>query len=221
MNTEVINAIQHLNSILPLQSGLESLSDADAALYCKILTSYVQTGDSLSRKDAAALVDDIDQSLANIEQQKLIVLDDSGETIGAYPFTSGEREHKISINGIDAYCMCALDAIAVSPMFKQPVEINSQCRVTGEKIHLVQQGEQFTDGTLDAVFGIDWNAGSASACAADTLCTEMIFLANEDVASNWQSESPDTREIFNLDSAQEFAAGFFVPLAEYCKQIIK
>ena len=220
MSTEIINAIQHLNSILPLQAGLESLSNDDAALYCKILNSYVQTGGSLSRKDTATLVDNIDKSLANIEQQKLIVLDDSGEPIGAYPFTSGEREHKISINGIDAYCMCALDAIAVSLMFKLPVEINSRCRITGEPIHLLQQGERFTDGTLDAMFGIDWNAGSASACAADTLCTEMIFLANEDIAHNWQSESPDTREIFNLDSAQEFAAGFFAPLAEYCRQII-
>ena len=47
---------------------------------------------------------------------------------------------------------------------------------------------------------------------------EMMFLANEAVAREWLAESPDTREIFDLPSAVEFAAAFFVPLVENCRQ---
>ena len=33
----------------------------------------------------------------------------------------------------------------------------------------------------------------------------------------WVAESPETREIFDLPSAVDFAAAFFVPLAENCR----
>ena len=56
------------------------------------------------------------------------------------------------------------------------------------------------------------------ASCAESLCMEMIVLANEAVAREWLAESPDTREVFDLPSAVSFAAGFFVPLAESCRQ---
>ena len=141
-----------------------------------------------------------------------------GNPAGAYPFTSEEREHKVHINGVTAHCMCALDALAVSPMFNTPTVIDSQCRATGDKIHIEQNGTGFTGGTLDAWFGINWGAAKSDAVCAASLCMEMMFLANEKVARGWLAESAETREIFDLPSAVEFAAGFFVPLAESCRQ---
>lgn len=218
MNTEVSNALKRLDSILPLQSGLKSLSSEDAALYCKLLNSYIQQGRTLNRGEVADVVDNAEQSLTNIVASKLIVLDADGNPSGAYPFTSEEREHKVHVNGVTAHCMCALDALAVSPMFNIPTVIDSQCRATGDPIHLEQNGTDFSDGTLNAWFGINWGAAASDTVCAESLCMEMMFLANEDVAKKWLAESPETREIFDLPSAVEFAAGFFVPLAESCKQ---
>jgi mercuric reductase len=218
MNTEVSNALKRLDSILPLQSGLNSLSDEDAALYCKLLNSYVQQGRTLTRSEVADIVDNADQSLTNIVGSKLVVVDADGNPAGAYPFTSEEREHKVHVNGVTAHCMCALDALAVSPMFNIPTVIDSQCRATGEPIHLEQNGTDFDDGTLNTWFGINWGAAASDKVCAESLCMEMMFLANEAVAKAWLAESPETREIFDLPSAVEFAAGFFVPLAESCKQ---
>ena len=87
---------------------------------------------------------------------KLIVLDADGNPAGAYPFTSEEREHKVHVNGVTVHCMCALDALAVSPMFNTPTMIDSQCRLTGKKIHIDQNGTEFSGGTLDVWFGINW-----------------------------------------------------------------
>lgn len=218
MNTEVSTALKRLDSILPLVSGLKSLNHDDAALYCKLLNSYVQQGRTLTRDEVASLVADAEQALSNVVDSKLIVLDADGNPAGAYPFTSEEREHKVHINGVTVHCMCALDALAVSPMFNTPTVIDSECRVTGENIHIEQDGTGFTGGTLDVWFGINWGAAASDTVCAASLCMEMMFLANEEVARNWLAESPDTREIFDLRSAVEFAAGFFVPLAENCQQ---
>lgn len=103
-------------------------------------------------------------------------------------------------------------------MFRLPTEIDSQCRVTGEKIHLEQNGIAFSSGTTNAWFGINWGAASTDTVCAESLCLEMMFLANENVAREWLAESPETREIFDLQSAVEFAATFFVPLADSCRQ---
>lgn len=217
MNTEVTTALKRLDSILPLMSGLESLSQDNAALYCKLLNSYVQRGRTLTQSEVAELVGNAEQALKSVADSKLIVLDTDGNPSGAYPFTSEEREHKVRINDVTVHCMCALDALAVSPMFDIPTVIDSQCRVTGEPVHLEQNGTVFRDGTLDVWFGINWGAAASDSVCAESLCMEMMFLASESVARRWLEESPDTREIFDLPSAVEFAAGFFVPLAENCR----
>lgn len=218
MNTEVSNALKRLDSILPLESGLKSLTNDDAALYCKLINSYVQRGRTLTLSEAAEVVDNAEQALSNIAGSKLIVLDTDGNPSGAYPFTSEEREHKVHVNGVTVHCMCALDALSVSPMFDIPTVIDSQCRVTGEQIHLEQNGTNFSNGTLDAWFGIDWGAAATDITCAESLCMEMMFLTNDAVARKWLAESSDTREVFDLTSAVDFAAAFFVPLAENCRQ---
>jgi len=217
MHTEVNTALKRLDSILPLISGLKSLSGDDAALYCKLINSYVQQGRTLTRQDVDELVGNAEQALNNIVGSKLIVLDADGNPAGAYPFTSEEREHKVHVNDVTVHCMCALDALAVSPMFNKPTVIDSQCRVSGEKVHIEQNGTEFSGGTLEVWFGINWGAAATDTVCAASLCMEMMFLANENVARDWLAESPDTREIFDLPSAVEFAAGFFVPLAENCQ----
>lgn len=217
MNTKVSAALKRLGSILPLEAGLKSLSNEDASLYCKLLSSYAEKGHTLTRDEVSDLVSDADRALNNIVASKLGVLDDAGNPVGAYPFTSHVREHKIHINGITAHCMCALDALAVSPMFNTPTVIDSECRVTGEKVHIEQNGTELSRGTLDAWFGINWGAAKSDIVCADSLCMEMLFLANETVAGEWLAESPDTHEIFDLPSAVEFAAEFFVPLAKNCQ----
>lgn len=95
--------------------------------------------------------------------------------------------------------------------------IDSQCRVTGQEVHIEQNGTEFSAGTLDVWFGMNWDAAATDLVCAESLCMEMMFLANESVAREWVAESPDTREIFDLPSAVDFAAAFFVPLAENCQ----
>lgn len=219
-NAAINAALKRLDSVLPLVSGFKSLCSDDANLYCKLIRSYVQQGRTLTRQEVGEIVADAGQTLNNIVGSKLIVLDADGNPSGAYPFTSEEREHKVHINSVTTHCMCALDALAVSPMFKMPAVIDSQCRVTSQKVHIEQNGTELSGGTLDVWFGIDWGAAASNTVCAESLCMEMIFLASESVAHDWVAELPGRREIFDLPSAVGIAAGFFVPLAEYCRTTV-
>ena len=213
MNTKVTNAIERLNTILPLAKRQQSLSKELAVVYQKILHSYVDRGKTLYRNEIAQQVSDVDESIKVLRDYDMVVFDRSGEPVGAYPFTMEQREHEVSVNGHTVHCMCALDSLAVSPMFGLETTINSRCHVTAEPVSIHQHNHEIidADNNRDVFFGISWNS-AANNCCASSLCTEMIYLKGEQVADQWLAEDKDNRELFDLPDAIDFAAGFFVPL---------
>ncbi len=213
MNTKVTNAIERLNKILPLAKRQQSLSKELADVYQNILYSYVDRGRTLNRNEIAGQVSNIDETIKALKEYDMVVFDSNGEPVGAYPFTMEQREHEVSVNGHKVHCMCALDALAVSPMFDLETTINSRCHVTAEPVSIHQRNREIIDAddNRDVFFGISWNS-AANNCCASSLCTEMIYLKGKQVADQWQAEDKDNREIFDLPDAIEFAAGFFVPL---------
>lgn len=214
MPDTVTKAIDRLNKILPLKRNQQNLDNSLKKLHLDILSSYVEKGRSLTRDEIAQRVDDIDIATATLQKNDMVVFDDKGEPVGAYPFTMEKREHKIDINGHLVHSMCALDSLAVSPMYGTELVINSVCHVTGEPVTIRQNGFEITNApdVSDVYFGINWNAASANSCCADSLCTEMIFLKGDAVADSWLKEDAENRQIFNLPHAVKFADGFFSPL---------
>ena len=213
MNTKTINAVERLNKILPLAERKQKLSKEQAEVYQNILHSYVERGASLSRAEIAQQVGDVNQCIEVLKQNDMVVFDSNDEPIGAYPFTMEQREHAVTVNGHIVHCMCALDALAVSPMFDMETTIKSRSHVTEEPVSIHQRNYEImnADNNSDIFFGISWNS-AAHNCCATSLCTEMIFLKGEQLADQWQAEDADNREVFNLREAIEFASGFFVPL---------
>jgi hypothetical protein len=216
MNTKVINAVDRLNKILPLSRNLQNLKKEQADVYQNILRSYAEQGASLNKNEIARQVENIDETIKVLKENDMVVFDDDGEPIGAYPFTMEQREHEVSINGHKVRCMCALDALAVSSMFDKQTTISSICHVTGEPVSIQQRNREIInyDDNKDVYFGLNWNS-AANNCCATSLCTQMIFLKGQHVADQWQAEDAENREIFNLSDAVDFASGFFVPLMTY------
>ena len=212
MNQKVTSAIQRLNTILPLRENQQALNKPLRELHRAILCSYVEKGRSLNRTEMANFVDNIDEAIATFKQYDLLVFNDNDEPVGTYPFTMEPRVHRVNVNGHTVHCMCALDALAVSPMFHLPTQIHTRCHVSSRPISLQQNEMDITSDDQPLYFGINWNAASTKSCCANSLCTEMIFLAGDDTAKNWLLESSDKREIFTLQEAVAFATGFFVPL---------
>ena len=214
MATKVDTALDRLTGILPLKVRQEDCSPQIKELHQQILRSFVTQGRILTRDEMAEHVSNLEEAVAALQDSDLVVFSASGEPVGAYPFTMEEREHKVHVNGHRVHAMCALDALAVSPLFGMKTHISSICRVTGDPVSIEQSGTTIEnqDAAAGIHVGITWGAASGDACCADSLCMEMMYLRDDEVARRWLAEDPDNREIFTLQEAVEFGARFFVPL---------
>lgn len=216
MNEKIDLAVDRLNKVLPLKENQASLTAQFQQLHRDILFSYVDIGRSLNRTELAQRVESLDELVTIFQEKDLVVFSTSGEPIGAYPFTMEARKHEVRVNGNLLHCMCALDSLAVSPMYGIELEIKSVCDLSDETIFIRQNGYELTDPSEvdDVFFAINWNAANNNSCCADSLCTEMIFIKGEDAAKSWCNDDSQNREMFTLPDAIEFAAGLFMPLVK-------
>ena len=214
MTAKLDKALNRLKSILPLKERQEKCSAPIKELHQNILRSFVTKGRILSREEIAQQIDNLEEVINVLKSRDMVVFSENGEPVGAYPLTMEAREHEVRVNGHQVFAMCALDALAISPMFGMNTQINSICRITGNPITIEQSGKTIKnqDEAGDIHFGIIWGAASDGACCADSLCMEMMFLLDRKIAQQWLEEDPNNREIFTLQEAVEFGAEFFVPL---------
>lgn len=205
----VLNALQRLQSILPLEANLNELTSEAVQLYRDILSHFDQYG-SLHNLS----LEQHDQELRQLVKYGFIVMDNTEQISGAYPFTSEQRIHRIEHHDVTVHCMCALDALSVSPMFDHPCEVISACHVTDQSIHIIQDGLNVLnpEENNEVFFGIEWSAACSSTSCADSLCGEMLFLKGNQTTENWQADQPESREVFDLNDAIQFGAAFFRPL---------
>ena len=215
MSAKLEHALDRLNRVLPLKQRQDSCHETIKRLHQRILSSFVDHGRMLTLEDMTSHVSDIEEAIDTLKQQDMVVFSADGQPVGAYPFTTEQREHRVRINDThEVHAMCALDALAIGPMFGVNTEINSRCRVTGEPIHIRQSGlvVEILKLAGDIRVGIAWGAATGNACVADSLCMEMIFLKDSATADAWLSSEPDQRETFSLQEALLFADRFFSPL---------
>jgi len=212
---KVKQAVVRLKRLLPLQQKLQEVSSENKDAYQSILKSYIELGRSLNREELAQLVSDIDTTIDTLQKNDMVIFDDKQQPVGAYPFTMEERDHVIKVKGKTLHAMCALDALAISPMFDVETEITSQCAVTGKPVNIQQRDHEIAnaDDNRQLYFAINWNAAENNCCAT-SLCTEMIFLHDETTAKKWLDNDTENREIFSLPQAIEFASDFFKPLLD-------
>ncbi len=214
MAEKVETALARLIRILPLEEKQESCGAEIKKLHQQVLRSFVKRGRILSKQEMAELISDVEHAVTILKNSDMVVFSETGEPVGAYPFTMEEREHKVLVNGHEVHAMCALDALAVSPMFGMKTQISSKCRITGSPVVIHQSGKTIDNPEVagEYRFGIIWGAASSGACCADSLCMEMMFLKDKAIADKWLFEDPANREVFTLDEAVDFGAQFFTPL---------
>lgn len=214
MTIKLENALSRLKSILPLQARQDNCSKQIKELHQQVLRSFVEKGRILTREEMAQYVDQLEDAVNVLKEMDMVVFSEDGTPVGAYPFSMQAREHSVRVNGYQVYAMCALDALAVSPMFGVKTHISSCCRITADPVSIQQSGKTIVnpDEAGAIHFGIIWGAANADSCCADSLCMEMMFLRDSEIARQWLADDPDNREVFTLQEAVEFGGRFFVPL---------
>ena len=214
MTTKLEKALNRLKTILPLKGRQDACSKQIKGLHQQVLRSFVDKGRILTREEMQQYVSNLEDAISVLKEMDMVVFSEDGSPVGAYPFTMEKREHVVRVNGHQLYAMCALDALAVSSMFRVETQITSRCRITGDRISIKQSGKTIENlgEAGDIHFGIIWGAANSESCCADSLCTEMIFLRDSGIAQQWLVDDPVNREVFTLQEAVEFGGRFFAPL---------
>jgi mercuric reductase len=214
MKNKVENALNRLESILPLKQRQDNCGEQIKELHQQIIRSFVDKGRILAREEMEHYVSNLEDAVNILKERDMMVFAGDGEPLGAYPFTMQATEHTVLVNGHQVHAMCALDALAVGPMFEMETQVVSRCRVTGDPVSIHQAGSTILnpDEAGRVCFGIIWGAANADISCADSLCTEMMFLRDGETARQWLAGDPKNREVFTLQEAVEFGDHFFTPL---------
>lgn len=215
MAPSIEHAVARLETQLPLRSRQRALDPARRRLHRRVLESLVMHASPPGRDEIAALVgaSDTDEAVAALAAADLVVLSkDRRRIVGAYPLTTERTPHRLLVHGRSIHAMCALDAVAVAPAFGVKVEICSRCRVTGEPVHVVQDGARIVQAQPAGVtVGVRWQKPDGEH-AAHSMCREMIFLADDAAAAAWHGGDLDRYSVYALEQAVAFGAAVFGPL---------
>jgi len=217
LNENVQQGLKKLNSLLPLKRRQQSLDEKSLTIHRAFLKTLVEEGRAMTKSDMKELLRASDQEINGIvvklKELDLLVLSCCGAPVGSYPVTTEPTPHTVIIRGVKINAMCALDSLAVAPMYSCDVIIDSRCHVTQEPIHIEQREYEITETepSQDIHFGVSWNT-PACGCSAHSPCTEMVFIKNKKTAERWKEEDCCNRDIYNLQDSVHFAAAFFVPL---------
>lgn len=212
---ELEAALARLNDQLPLKARQERLPPALQSMHRQVLMSLVTRGrpPTLDELSHGSSKPDVLTGLRRLGQDDLVVLDsDSGMPLGAYPVTSETTPHRIDVNGHGIFAMCALDAVSVAPLFGAEVRIDSCCHVSHTPIRIRMHGSNILlqEPERELMIGIRWQMPTA--VAAHSMCLQMVFLHNREIALDWQAGDTYAVSLFPLSTAIDFGKAFFLPL---------
>jgi len=143
--TMVTQAVDHHKKRLHLAERQKRLDTETTNANQMILKSYIDLGQTLNKAEIAEQGTDIEEVINTLRPNDMVVFESNDEPVGANPFTMEQRNHKIMVNGHTVHSMCALDALAISPMFNIKTHIESKCHVTGDKISIDQLNQKVSN----------------------------------------------------------------------------
>ncbi len=212
---KISNAVERLEQNLPLRHNQLQLAPALRQLHQSILYFFLEQGHPPLLGDSK-FAGDLSSAIKQLADAGIVVLDSVGVITGAYPFVNEDRGFRVLGEFGEVNAMCAFDALAISSMFEIPVRIESNCRLTGRRILIEQNDTNLSQiEPVEPIYAaIDWDARDNSRSCSSSLCTEMMYIAGEANAFDWQEQSSDKRELFSLKEAHAFIAAVFVPLMQ-------
>jgi Alkylmercury lyase len=165
-------------------SRLVGLDPTTAWVLAHILRLYAGLGHAPAMEAIAAEAQlptpSVKEHLARLRERDLVLLGPTGETIlGAYPFTEAASGHSVTFRGTGhtLATMCAIDALGAGAMCRDDVTIRSACSACGAAIVACTEHHGMTLKQIAPAGAVVWAGLRASCgCAAETLCTELLFF---------------------------------------------
>lgn len=120
-----------------------------------------------------------------LARQDWLTLDDDGALVSIYPFSLVPTGITVSIDGVDRYAVCAIDALGVAPMLRRAVLVSATCSWCEEPIVIGVNPEEIEGLTPP---GAVVTARYALGPAVRSRCGVMRFACSEDHGRRWLDE---------------------------------
>jgi mercuric reductase len=200
----------------------DDLSQGAASTLAVLLRLYAALGRPPSRAEIALSSQvteaEVERQLNELTRQDLIVREDSGATIvGAYPFTEATTRHTVKFagSGRTLNTMCAIDALGAGAMCRDDVLVASACHHCG--VPVVIQTKDRGNALLEVHprEAVVWTGfRSSCGCAAETLCTELIFLCSDEHLERWRKSGAASEGLrLSLDEGIQVGKALFADRA--------
>jgi len=192
------------------------LSDDEARVHRAVLTAFAEAGAAPTATHLAATTGlaraVVVASLASLAERDVLVGDDDGRIIGAYPFSAHSRGHRVRLDGRAVEAMCAIDALGIGAMLGVDSTIASACAQCGAPIHIATRDGGRTLKTRAPATTLVWfGTGYADACAANSACRTMAFLCHDADLDAWRSTTEAAGSRLSLPEALELSRAMFTP----------
>ncbi|MFE7215888.1 organomercurial lyase [Streptomyces sp. NPDC057611] len=128
--------------------------------------------------------------LADLAAEDFLTLDDHGCIRAAYPFSATPTGHRVRLaSGIEAWSMCAVDALGIPDMLGTDAVITSADPVAGDTITVTSIQGHMTWHPATAVVYI--GERSCTGPAADIACGALNFFTSRRTAHSWAERHSD------------------------------
>ena len=192
------------------------VAPVEKAVHQAVLRSFAATGRPLP---APAIEDlttgfgaDSAEVLRALHNLDAIRLDAQGQIAVAYPFSTRATRHRVRIaNRVEAYAMCAIDALGVAPMLDRDTRIDSTDATSGRPVSLTTTAGRTSWDPTGAVVFVGAVAGGGP--SADSCCDYLNFFADDAAAKAWTAAHPEVPgQILTQKLAETLAVRLFEPL---------
>lgn len=143
-------------------------------------------------------------ALAELADADLVIHDERGEVISAYPYSGRPTRHRVEFAGGESvHAMCAIDALGIPLMTARDATVFSSDPSNGQAVRVTVRDGVAQWDPVDAGVFVARRLGNGS--VAETCCQVIDFFASPDAATRFH-EGRETQGIW-LDQAQAFEAG--------------
>lgn len=192
--TQVLQALDTLRCLFPLEQRIHNATPAQRHAYVSILATWIEGGiPAASLGDSASV-----QQLARLDAVEI-----GAEGIGCYPFSAADRTIQVAFDGVSVHAMCAIDALAIARLVAAETRVTSVCAVCGAPLAC----EVAANGALPHDQGqaprVIWQteARGGDHCS-QTLCRYIRFICSG-------CKAPDSARLYTLAQATVIGNAFF------------
>ena len=192
--TQVLQALEALRGLFPLEQGLPRAAPAQRQVDGVILATWVE-----GRIPAAGL--GATPGVYELAQQDALVV--SAEGIGCYPFSASDSAIRVAFRGASLHAMCAIDALAIARLVAAETRITSACRVCAAPLACVVAANGALAHHQEPAPRVIWQTEArAGHHCSQTLCRDIRFICA-------QCDAPPEASLYTLAQAAVIGNAFF------------